>query len=272
MEIREFFSGLIKGSRTDLHDASPIVIGGTGGSGTRVVPDLLTTAEVFLGVRLNKAFDAQKFEPFLDDVINETLARTRTLNYTLESLPDALRVGALGRLDGISRGFVADRPEGAVAWGWKNPRSMYILPFIHSLFPAMRFVHVIRDGRDIAFSENQNQPRKHYEALFGQPLGQQPAMGSVRMWEKVNLDVDSWGRSNLGERYIAVRFEDLCAAPLSATKDLFARLVLPTGEVEKAAQLVAGSSSIGRWTKQDRELIQRVTDAGRQGLKAFGYL
>ena len=33
--------------------------------------------------------------------------------------------------------------------------------------PKLRFVHWMRDGRDMAFSENQQQLRKHGETVLG---------------------------------------------------------------------------------------------------------
>ena len=41
-------------------------------------------------------------------------------------------------------------------WGWKEPRSIYLLSFLHRHLPALRFLHVVRDGRDMALSKNQN--------------------------------------------------------------------------------------------------------------------
>ena len=54
-------------------------------------------------------------------------------------------------------------------WGWKEPRSIYLLPFFHQQLPALRFLHVVRDGRDMALSANQNQLRKHGNGLPSPP-------------------------------------------------------------------------------------------------------
>ena len=32
---------------------------------------------------------------------------------------------------------------------------MFFLPFLYEKYPAMRLVHVLRDGRDVAFSKQQ---------------------------------------------------------------------------------------------------------------------
>ncbi len=41
---------------------------------------------------------------------------------------------------------------GAVRWGDKTPIYTSYIPLLHHLFPTARFVHVIRDGRDVALS------------------------------------------------------------------------------------------------------------------------
>ena len=37
-------------------------------------------------------------------------------------------------------------------WGWKLPETGYMLPIIDQLFPTARYIHLIRDGRDVALS------------------------------------------------------------------------------------------------------------------------
>jgi hypothetical protein len=39
-------------------------------------------------------------------------------------------------------------------WGWKNPRSLWPVPFLVDRFQELKFVHMIRDTRDMMLSEN----------------------------------------------------------------------------------------------------------------------
>ena len=43
----------------------------------------------------------------------------------------------------------------AIRYGFKAPVAMTLLPFWQALEPKLKFLHVVRDGRDIAFSANQ---------------------------------------------------------------------------------------------------------------------
>ena len=43
-------------------------------------------------------------------------------------------------------------------WGWKAPRSIYYLPLLLRVLKGnLRFIHVIRDGREISVADNQQQ-------------------------------------------------------------------------------------------------------------------
>jgi hypothetical protein len=105
-----------------LGDVRPIVVGGTGGSGTRVVRAVLARAGAFMGVRLNGAGDAMDFEPFLDATINPVLAVTRSFDYSMDTLPAALRRVSLRKFGAAAAGArrfrqLSDKPpsSGSIA-------------------------------------------------------------------------------------------------------------------------------------------------------------
>ena len=80
----------------------------------------------------------------------------------------------------------------------------------------MSFLHLVRDGRDMALSDNQNQPKKHYQALFGdayEACHDAAPECAIRLWATANSQVADWGERELGNRYMRVRFEDVCASP-----------------------------------------------------------
>ena len=249
----------------------PIVVGGTGGSGTRVVRAVLARAGAFMGARLNEAGDAMDFEPFLDDIINPVLAVTRSLDYAADTLPTPLRLLALRRFDDAATRYCGERPPD-VRWGWKNPRSMYVLPLIHARFPAMTFIHVLRDGRDMALSQNRNQLRKHYEALFGEPAAETDDRAALRLWSTANRAVADWGGRVLGTHYLQVRFEDLCRDPSNSCAALLRRLALPVDAGDALASIVAPPATIGRWRRAaSAPPPEPLEPSATTALAAFGY-
>ena len=55
-----------------------------------------------------------------------------------------------------------------VAYGYKAPVSMLLLPFLAQAYQreGFKFLHVVRDGRDIAFSGNQSPVGKFYRDSY----------------------------------------------------------------------------------------------------------
>ncbi len=279
----------MKGSQTSGRRAAgsdghvgrgPIVIGGTGGSGTRAVQRALEAAGVFMGTRLNDSGDAMDFEPFLDSVINDILLETRSLAYDPESLSAGLRQRVHGAFRAALNDFRSDLPSDAEGWGWKNPRSMYVLPLLATQCPGLRFIHLVRDGRDMAISENKNQPRKHYAALFNapenkdDPLQPDPEL-SIRLWARANGDTAAFGERVLGPAYLRVSFEQLCAAPVREMTRILTHAGLSeariSAKVDRSAEEISAPGSLGRWRTLSDEIRKTLWAIAGNELSWFGY-
>jgi hypothetical protein len=163
-------------------------------------------------------------------------------------------------------GPIADHPR---RWGWKEPRSIYLLPFLHRQLPALRFLHVVRDGRDMALSENQNQVRKHGDAV-PLPEGLSAAARSIALWSWVNLEARRYGEEHLGGRYLRVRFEDLCERPAEVTARMLGFFEVD-GDPAALANEVAPPSSLGRWRAESPTLVAELERAGGRALVELGY-
>lgn len=254
---------------------SPLLIGATGGSGTRALHGALKAAGFFVGERLNHAGDAMDFEPFLDANINPVLRETRSLDYSLDDLSDGVRSAAVSEFRAALAHYTRERPRNVPHWGWKNPRSMYVLPIVADSCPGLRFLHLVRDGRDMALSDNQNQPNKHYDALFGETYTGASPENAIRLWAAANLQVANWGERELGRRYARIRFEDLCAEPRTVLADALIASGLETelaGQVGSAAEeVIRMPASVGRWNELSIGEKNGLTEIGSEALARFGY-
>ena len=106
-----------------------------------MVARIVRDGGMFIGTNLNDSEDALDFADYLDRWINVFLAS----NMSASSPPTlAAMIRDLQRV--LEKHLTPLHPT-ARAWGWKEPRSMFLLPFLHSQFPKMRFLHVIRDER-----------------------------------------------------------------------------------------------------------------------------
>ena len=238
------------------------MIGATGGSGTRVVARILREAGLFTGAELNGSEDAWKFGDYSDRWVDVYLSHGgRALPADVE--------GAM--LDDLATLLLehCSQLEPGQPWGWKEPRSVYLLPFFHRHLPALRFLHVVRDGRDIALSVNQNQLRKHGDAA-SIPADLSEPERSIALWSWVNLTAARYGEQRLGERYLRVRFEDLCARPVEVAGGILDHFGI-AGDPTLARAAVFAPESLGRWRAESPETIATLHSQGRDALIELGY-
>jgi len=179
------------------------------------------------------------------------------------------------------RAHLAGRPAGSepAGWGWKHPHSYLLLPYLRRHFPGLRFVHVVRDGRDMAFSDNQRQVQRYGPVLVPDAAEDDGPVRSAAFWSAANLYAAAGGAA-MGEAYHLMRLEDLCARPAEVTFDLlrFAG-ALPDGApaagpgtIPWAGDIVRTPSSLGRWRGSGYPGLAAVTEAAAPGLRQFGYL
>ena len=243
----------------------PNVIGATGGSGTRVVARILRTSGVYTGEKLNPYEDAVELGLYSDRWIDRYVAAGGDVSAEQRAEMEA-------DLRSVLADHFATAPPDATAWGWKEPRSIYLLRFWNEAMPDLRFLHFLRDGRDMAFSENQNQLNWHGRAVLGDEFRKaKTPVRSIALWNRVNLAAADYGERVLGSRYLRVRFEDLCAEPGRAVDSIFAFFGLD-GDVEAAAAEVRPPSSLGRWQGRRSKIVDQLTQTAGPALERFGYL
>ena len=244
----------------------PVIIGGSGGSGTRVFAMVCVTAGYDMGTRLNASYDALDFTAFYDKWINPYLLKHEfPLTSTQKSCMKVHFQACLSKYQ-----TSIQRLE---KWGWKNPRSMFLLPFFDSFFTSLKFIHVVRDGRDMAYSQNQNQLGKHGLALLDPEHRNLPLpLQSITFWSKANMAVAKYGENVMGERYIRCRFEDIFFEPSTAFARLSAFLQTPIENFSPLIKQLSIPSSIGRWQTIQTEEQKALLEIGRSGLKYFGYI
>jgi hypothetical protein len=87
--------------------------------------------------------------------------------------------------------------EGKARWGDKTPIYIEILPQLAQMFPGSRFIHLLRDGRDVA--------KSHQAAgWYGHWLHD-----NTREWTRALDCYRRWAGSDLSGRILQVRYEEL---------------------------------------------------------------
>jgi hypothetical protein len=102
---------------------------------------------------------------------------------------------------------------GKPRWGDKTPNYVRRMSLIHGLLPEARFVHIIRDGRDVALSTR--------DLWFGPDSVEEAA----RRWR--SLIEDARRQSEGLPHYLEVRYEDLVSDAESALGVIGAFIELP---------------------------------------------
>lgn len=248
-----------------LSDVHPNAIGATGGSGTRVVARIVRSGGMFIGTNLNQYEDALDFAGYSDRWIN-------TFVSTNSELAPADWEEMNDDLESVVVTHVLEKPEGK-PWGWKEPRSIYLLPFYDRVMPKLRFLHFIRDGRDMAFSENQNQLRKHGAAVLdeGELRWRQPVQ-SIALWTRVNTQAADYGEQQMGDRYLRVSFEQLCTDPAATVERIYSFFGLEGDAVRVAQEEVRPPDTLGRWRGKRDKVVDELNRVAEPALRRFGYL
>jgi Sulfotransferase family len=264
--------------RRRLQYAPPVVVFGTGGSGTRALQRLLDTAGYFMGTNVNRPGDALEIAWFIRRWLDRYLARSGWVE-KMWADGGAKSFRYPGAMAADFRATIADHREAVGKrrrrWGWKVPRTILVFPFVHEFFPGMRAIHLVRDGRDMAYSANQNQARRYAQQLLDPSEWQRPVpIQSIGFWARVNLAAARYGERALGDRYLRLRYEEVCADPDGMASRLvdFLDSPKPVEAMQEVARAeIRPSSSIGRWREREASEIAQLERAGGEALRAFGY-
>lgn len=109
----------------------------------------------------------------------------------------------------------------------KSPSHAFSLDLINEIFPKSRFIHVVRDGRDVAVSV-QAAARSwvpHWKMTFGKSL-----MASAKAWHDSVKRVKNHAGVIGGERFLEVRYEKLHEDPMHTYRTMFDFCDIPYDE------------------------------------------
>lgn len=228
-------------------DYHPIVVGGTGGSGTRLAAQIVEHTGVYMGSDLNYAHDALPFVKYHSEAFRG------------RENPDELLESAVNR-------HMHGKPVKS-HWGWKNPLSMKTLWHTRRIYPDMKFVHVIRDGRDMAYAPTTSSLSSYWSGYM--PMFELDPVCRAAIWFMTNMQAASFGESVMGNGYYyRVRYEDLCDKP-GPTIRAFYEWMRADADLESAKALVKPRPNRGRWKGQPS--LGQVNEVIKEAQERFGY-
>jgi hypothetical protein len=243
----------------------PIAVGAVGGSGTRVVAQVLAEACVAMGAAHNVSNDAVEWPPlekFLRPAMLDRYSRATVLRNAFNLFEKLLylrreTLGLSGRI------------------GWKVPGTHLWLEELAAYFPQMQYVHVIRHGLDMAYSSNQRQLRVWghllgIEARFDADNRAAPA-DALEFWLRANEAAIERADRLLNGRFFLLRFEELCDRPERELRRLFDFLGVQADDEQLAGLAAQIRSPKSRNRYQRQTWRDDFSDQQLQRLAALGY-
>lgn len=150
-------------------------------------------------------------------------------------------------------------------WGDKTPEYAHHLPVLYSLYPEARFIHVVRDGRDVGLST--------LETHFGAKNVHAAAVDWLRCMEAV----DRFQAGHPAAAFINVRYEDLLREPARVFRSLVEFLRIADGDalvrrIEPRLRAELRSGNTEKWRSRLSTSEQRRFEgiAGTM-LERYGY-
>jgi hypothetical protein len=192
---------------------NPIFVVGAGRSGTTLLSLMLDTHS-----RIAIPHESHFFIPYYEkraafgnlnclegrrvlikSILGESFIRIWDQQITLEEI-DLDRCGSLeGAIDQIYSAYA--RRFGKDIWGDKTPAYTTEVDALNDMFPTSRFIHIVRDGRDVALS------------VMRQTWGSKNFIVAMQYWTQTVTLARKMLRMLPKTRFIELRYEDLIANP-----------------------------------------------------------
>ena len=250
-----------------MESYSPLIIGGSPGSGTRMFCQIAIDAGIYMGTNTNTTYanDAMEFFKFYAKWVNFWLLRKK------RPLSINQKKKMLEEFKACEKLHLESKPANKLLWGFKNPRSIHLLSFLHEVYPKMKFLHVVRDGRDVAYTKwGAWVVKKHGKVLLGKEI--QNARDRLQVWSHTHIEASSYGESKMNEHnYFRVRFEDLCFDTKNTIESIQRFWNISNIDLTSTINKVKMVPSIGRWKKHESEM-SNLSKLDLMALEHFGYL
>ncbi len=271
---RIFRPGAIRSRSKMLAAQEPLVIMGRGKSGTR----LLAWACQELGFALGATHRSKTGD--LDDrrflSVVKWIARRHISAAKSDAGTRRFDVMCFQREAHRVWQRLSNSPEAHLGWGWKWPETYLILPYVHVTFPRARFVHLVRDGRDLAFKRHlTDDPRRALgKALLTRlgARGQPHHLQAARSWQFQVEQYRKYAERIPPAQRLETTYEALCGDPAGEMARIADFLRVPFSEAcREHVNANFNQSLIGAWQAEDSARVAEVEAVIGDTLASLGY-
>jgi LPS sulfotransferase NodH len=258
----------------------PVVMFSASHSGSRLLAQMLERLGVFMGDDLNASHDSLPVFDLVRYLVEWHAPDFQPLlQYGDAELP--------GRVLTAFRDHIGSRswaPRTERRWGWKLPETANVMPVIARLFPGARYIHLVRDGRDVAFSPFVAPKAPFWRKIYfnndhitswrGLGMTQRAYRSRSHLFNAARwVNSVTLGRAHgamAGERYLEISYEAVVADPDAALARVAAFLQIEQDWAPfESGEVRAGS--VGKWLRAPRRAVAEVRPLLEPTLAAFGY-
>jgi len=242
-----------------------VAIGGIGGSGTRLIAQILQEIGYFIGEDINRSNDNLLFtllfkresilvasnEEF--DICVTILGKLMNSNESLNMQEEAM-IKQLAQYDRTlhDKAWLQERAKSIkigqkhTLWGWKEPNTHIVIEKLFERMEHLKFIYVYRSGLDMAYSNNQNQLQLWGGIFFNAKNIEINPRNSLKYWCTVHRRILKLQES-YPNRVLMLDFDKLCLAPDEVLKAFLLFINHQEIALEKLKSLIKVPSSIGRY-------------------------
>lgn len=187
-----------------------------------------------------------KCKEFRKNIVSEILNERYVREWNIDISLDKVDVSDCRSLSDIIGAFYKSCAvsKGKIFWGDKTPRYLVHVDVLNKLFPKSRFIHIVRDGRDVA------------ESISRMWWGANDFASALKSWER-RIELGSKMLNMLPQgRYMQLRFEDLVLNTKKELQRVTDFLELPFEESMLGYSSVAAAKVGGRIDKHHSGLMQ----------------
>ena len=260
------------------------MIGGNGGSGTRVFAEILIRSGMYLGYDLNRSNDDLLFTylfkhphcfAYIQNQYNSLVEQLLNIHHRMMfgKLPRSLNNWTLfikAGWDHMSKRiyygsrWVFNRwwqirkmiqPEKSTIWGWKEPHTIFFLSEIQKYYRNARYLLVLRNGLDMAYTQNVQQ-MVHWGKRYQIDSKDLSPKNKFDYWYKSNRATINLIKEFYPKNFLVLKLEDLCSVKEKKIMQLLSFAGLDSSkiplEIWNIPKLPASS---GRYHQQDTSWV-----------------
>ena len=262
---------------------APVAIGGLGGSGTRLIAGIVRNSGFYIGEALNNSMDNLWFSLLfkrvesimLTDAEFHTLAGIflNAMTYRKEFSDEEqalIKVLSTDNRGVFKKEWMMSSADSILSlaehphtpnplWGWKEPNTHIVIDRWISLLPNLKYIHVIRNGLDMAFSKNQNQLKLWGSYILGQDYISVTPGNSLKFWCALHrrlLNMLPFTKSN----FYLLNYDDFCTNPESGLNRLcnFLGMHLPASQLTVLRGMVIPPRHIERYKQCELNQFDKI--------------